>query len=312
MSFQLLLCIPSGVSLLVCSASVFHLMKQRQLFRYYLFWHQLLWLLSSSALCEAIRICWILLPYFGASSGITAFSSLYQCLMGAFDFWSCTLELNIALGFAAAAFGNVRVGYIIKKTLPGSVIFAALLAYARSIVETRLFGGCAQSWSMCHAVSWSMFVVPICAMTALAYFIAFFRLLKAPTSLRKRVVTRMCWFLGCFMLTYLPFATCAIILWQENGDIVVVKIALFVETLSAALDAVVYMLLFQKMHQSRPDPKNAEEDSRDVLCAREEFMIAQYFDFSTCFSSVTLTAVQDTTRAVAALEDLRSTPNFNG
>lgn len=291
-----------GVSLISCTLMLAHLWRVRKrglrLYRLELVALSCCdWLSSVGFMVDAI---WCLAgsPPVAACSRLVLFRMFCQIS-------SCLLETHIAVGFAAACFGNLRASKALLYSMPlcfaGGMIFAA--------AETHFVRSRASEDFLCFAggaMSWSVVVLSCCALTVCFYLISVCRIRPEVSFQGWWLLKRGASYLLNFTVTLFPIAVINFRVpeaqMQKYPRLLTALCCLL--ALKGAANVVTYWYWLRRMAESQARVMSgvvgtALDDSRATVSALESHILYNgvALNFPTVLSR----------RECNALDELRST-----
>jgi len=295
----------SLISLVACLWALRSLWRQRAALSHRLFWTQLVCLVVTNIVYALIGLVGVVLPV-NWNHEFAVVGPLFAGSCGFCEFSSCLLEVNIAVGFAAAAWGNVRVASLAYRLIPACFVCSAIMAcvvftpwWPESFVVTGT------AW-----IIWSIVTLSCCTGTVLIYAASVYKMSTIATVLQRCAMYRMCAYTFCFLATFAPRGLFHLLDTPQvlgrlsidtHRDVSIAAAELL--SLSGLGIVSVYMYSVWKMGRTRVDALCDSRSPVEQRVAMEDFMIAQYFDFSLSFSG----AIDDARRsAVMIVANTRS------
>lgn len=284
---ELLCCLVSGVVSMYCLC---HLCSHRRSASRRLIWVQLVALGFADAVYSMYTIFF---PIGWCIAGHKfEYCLLYSIgimpLRNYLEFFSCVVEVHIALGFAVACHGYSRATTWLLYSFPLCFVFAAVL-YWYVFDE---FSSCSQT----HPDRWAGVVFFACCMATLIYLSGL--CCSSGRRVQRRAVARALSYLGSFVLT-LGGRSAWMVLGQPCALDVVTLIGV---NLNGGIIMGVYT--WWMLRRSTSDIKALDNDRVSVM---ENLVLERYFDMSFQVDATVSSAAQLVAESVLEADKLRHT-----
>mmetsp|Transcript_27124 Transcript_27124/g.49371 ORF Transcript_27124/g.49371 Transcript_27124/m.49371 type:complete len:250 (-) Transcript_27124:90-839(-) len=212
----------------------------------------------------------------------------YQLASAFFEFSSCILEVQIAMGFAAACSGRTRLVNCLLFLIPLGILVAALLTFVWNSTD---FSG--TQWTQDSDRFWSFVVLWCCGLAILFYSCSILQTAGKPRLVRRRTRLRGLSYTACFILTLGPMAVA-----QLSRCFRIYPLAINVLYLNGAVNAGAYM--FWMVHASRRHRSSSSE-----LESLEESLVDAYFELYYFQDVCTVSMMRSVALSAAEARDLR-------